>query len=257
MSDHDQRRHDDKPVAQTPRLDPDGRARSLRSTLIIRGFWIVVILILIQIDGSLNEPLQKFYDMLGGDIRREIKAYSQFGGFTSVVLIGLVMILMDRPKVSRVWDLALAMGLSSLTTMALKILIGRPRPKFDVPGHFLGFWDTMTTTRDAEPIHSWEIWANAPNQLWSMPSGHTSAGFALAAFVGITYPKLRWLAFAIAVVVPISRMTEDAHWTSDVVAGACVGTWVAGAVTRHGLGRRLAGRLGLSGRGRAHEAASG
>ena len=107
MSDHDQRRHDDKPVAQTPSLDPDGRARSLRSTLIIRGFWIVVILILIQIDGSLNEPLQKFYDMLGGDIRREIKAYSQFGGFTSVVLIGLVMILMDRPKVSRVWDLAL------------------------------------------------------------------------------------------------------------------------------------------------------
>ena len=241
----DHRRGDHKLHADDPSLVDSARRPPLWRTLLIRGCWVAVIAALVPLDGAIREPVQKMYESLGGDIRREIKAYSQFGALTSVMLVGFLILLLDRAKASRLWDMWLVMGLASLVTTVLKILIGRTRPRFHTPEHFLGFWDSMPTSLDAEPIYSWQLWAKAPGEFWSMPSGHSSAAFALATFIGITYPRIRWVVFLLALVVPISRVTAGAHWASDVVAGACVGAWVGSFVTRRGLGRRLAGRLGL------------
>jgi len=238
-------RGDDKGRRELPILDVNGRDRSIGRTLLVRGLCLLAVAAIVPIDASIREPAERLYEMMGGDLKREFKAYSQFGGLTSVVLVGLVILLLDRARSSRLWDLSLSMGLASFVTMVFKILIGRTRPRFHTPEHFLGFWDSMPTSLDTEPIYSWQLWAHSPNEFWSMPSGHTSAAFALATFLAITYPRIRWLVFAVAIVVPMSRLMTGAHWASDVVAGGCVGVWVSSAVTGRGLGRRLAGRLGL------------
>lgn len=78
----------------------------------------------------------------------------------------------------------------------------------------------------------------------SFPSGHTSAAFAVASVV--TSESQRWwpsgtrvvapLMYAGATLVGLSRMYNNAHWASDVVFGAALGTFSGIKVVRYSHG---------------------
>lgn len=58
------------------------------------------------------------------------------------------------------------------------------------------------------------------------PSGHTIAAFSIAAVFASRYRRHRWvapLAYTLAAVVGFSRVTNQAHFPSDVFAGAVMG----------------------------------
>jgi membrane-associated phospholipid phosphatase len=57
------------------------------------------------------------------------------------------------------------------------------------------------------------------------PSGHAALAFATAAAVAMLWPRSRWrwLGYAVAGVVAIERVAENAHWLSDAVAAAALG----------------------------------
>jgi membrane-associated phospholipid phosphatase len=61
----------------------------------------------------------------------------------------------------------------------------------------------------------------------SFPSGHTCLAFATAATLGICIPRWRWLFYALACVVGIERVAENAHYLTDVIAGAGIGVIAA------------------------------
>lgn len=63
----------------------------------------------------------------------------------------------------------------------------------------------------------------------SFPSGHATVAFALAsAITQETHARWApWVVYPLAGAVAWSRVHKDQHWTSDVVAGAFLGTWVA------------------------------
>jgi membrane-associated phospholipid phosphatase len=88
----------------------------------------------------------------------------------------------------------------------------------------------------------------------SFPSGHTTVAFALASAASANARGLGWLTYPLAGVVGLSRISDDKHWTSDVVAGAALGTatgfWVAGRARSPGTGLTIlpwawAGNFGL------------
>ena len=83
----------------------------------------------------------------------------------------------------------------------------------------------------------------------SFPSGHTSTAFATATALTYAYGwKAAALAYPLAVFVAAARLSDDAHWASDVVGGAFLGTLVARAsVSRDSIVSRFYPAIGPEG----------
>lgn len=104
-------------------------------------------------------------------------------------------------------DLFRAHAINALLTHAIKRTINRARP-------------------DGSP--------------YSYPSGHTSSAFAAAGVIAHDVgPKWGLVARGGAVIVGLSRLQENVHYASDVIAGAILGSYVAGAINKRqdGLAR--------------------
>ncbi len=67
----------------------------------------------------------------------------------------------------------------------------------------------------------------------SFPSGHTSNAFAIAAVADAHYGRKAGIpAYVVASLIGVSRVRRDAHWLSDVVAGAALGYLTGTTVVR-------------------------
>jgi hypothetical protein len=66
----------------------------------------------------------------------------------------------------------------------------------------------------------------------SFSSGHTSEAFALASVISEHYksPWVQVTSYGLASMVGYARLNHDRHWTSDVLAGAAIGTFVGKTV---------------------------
>lgn len=188
---------------------------------------------------------------LGGDFKRELEFLQQFGAVSSLVIVGLVIVLVDRARARRIADMALSAALVSLACNALKLLIGRPRPKFDDPGTFLFPTGQYQLTIKGEPVirHAWEVGSGISSDLWSMPSSHTAAAVALAVFLSTVYPRLRPMCVGLAVIVGLARVLLGAHYMSDVLGGATIGYLLSTLTVAPRAGERLLNRLTRRGGG--------
>jgi undecaprenyl-diphosphatase len=99
-------------------------------------------------------------------------------------------------------------ALSGIAADIIKPLIGRARPPVWLHDAIYGF----------APLTFHAAWN-------SMPSGHTTTAFALAGSLCVFYPRLRFLWLAYALMLGASRVIVDAHYLSDVLAGALLG-WI-------------------------------
>lgn len=108
--------------------------------------------------------------------------------------IALIQYTVDGPEYGRShWNTWLG---SAVVTTLLKNVVQRPRP-------------CCEDNRKA----------------W--PSGHTSSAFASASALAYAYgPRVGLPALMAAGFVGASRMADDMHWFSDVVAGATIGIWM-------------------------------
>ena len=54
------------------------------------------------------------------------------------------------------------------------------------------------------------------------PSAHAATAVGLAIALGVLYPRGRWLFIAFAFLAGLQRIEAQAHFASDVLAGAAV-----------------------------------
>lgn len=106
-------------------------------------------------------------------------------------------------------------ALAGIITNIIKRLVGRSRPKL------LDQQDIYA----AQPFYfhsDWNAW----------PSGHATNMFAVAIAFGILFPRWRIPLLAFAALIAVSRVIVNAHFLSDIVAGAVVAALTIMMVTR-------------------------
>ena len=84
---------------------------------------------------------------------------------------------------------------------------------------------------------------NGPFQGSALPSGHTTAVFAVASVIANQYshtPTVPIIAYSIATAAGLSRIYDNRHWLSDIVGGAALGIAVGNLVSsKHNNARRI------------------
>ena len=146
-----------------------------------------------------------------------------FGNGLGVAIIGITIFCLD-PR--RRWALPRILGCAysaGLAANGLKLLVARTRPhSFDFHGGVL------------QTFGDWFPMVSAGSVGQSFPSGHTTTAVALAAALVWLYPR-GWCLFpAMALLVGCQRIESGAHFTSDVLWGAALGSFIALAFLKIG-----------------------
>ena len=105
--------------------------------------------------------------------------------------------------------------LTGVFVQVLKHATGRHRPYTGDPPH----------TWDGPRIH------NSGSNM-SFPSGHASSAFAVASVIAMEYDNIivPTLAYGVATITALNRVTHNAHWSSDIFVGSAIGYFTGKAV---------------------------
>lgn len=153
-----------------------------------------------QLD-QFTKQAQKFGAEYSFLVLAGFEAYGQLGGN-------------DRAKAVAMDGVTASIIAGGIIAPVLKFSVGRVRP--------------------SQATHTYQFKPFSGNE--SFPSGHTTQAFAVASVIGAHYDQwwVQGLAYGLAGVVGYSRIEQNAHFTSDVVAGAVIGTVVGRAIVhRH------------------------
>jgi len=102
--------------------------------------------------------------------------------------------------------------LAGVLCIGLKVVIGRPRPSLLSYGYY------------------WPHWVSLKDEFHSTPSGHTITAFTLAYILSRYFPKQRFILFAVAFAIGISRILLFYHYPSDIVVSIILGCVIAKAI---------------------------
>lgn len=155
---------------------------------------------------------------------RDVSTYvTRFGGSYEVytlIFMGGFGALFNKPKMLNTTFLATQAYITGEAVhQVANFFTGRQRPDYYTSATSLPnptFHGPFSSVRDV----------NGNRIASSFPSGHTTVAFAAATVFAMEYrdkPLIPIIAYTAASLIGISRITENRHWFSDVVAGAVLG----------------------------------
>jgi membrane-associated phospholipid phosphatase len=173
-----------------------------------------------------DETIQKFALDLrnSNESLQNIGAFiTRFGGLYEVYTLsalGAYGFVFKNKKMQTTTLLALQSYITGAALQSvLKFLCGRQRPNAYDPNS-----STPEPTFKGPFANSYDAEGNSLNG--SFPSGHTTVAFAAATVYALEYKDKPWvpiICYTSASLIGLSRITENKHWLTDVVAGAALG----------------------------------
>jgi undecaprenyl-diphosphatase len=138
---------------------------------------------------------------------RLMPAITHLGGAVWTVVLTLAFLFSGSPFLQDAGrNLALSLAISHVIVVLCKNFLPRRRPYQVFENVFTG----GKLLQDA-----------------SFPSGHSTAAFAAATVLSVTFPVLFALFYGLAVIVAVSRVYLGLHYPSDITIGGVLGTVTA------------------------------
>ena len=176
----------------------------------------------IGIAAVIDRPLRDEMRRHAPNTRPFLRNVERFGAQYSLGVVGgfyLAGTLGNNTTATAVAQDGLAASIiaSGIITPTIKFITGRARPREN-----LGI----------AKFHPFSL-SYSTNS--SFPSGHTTEAFALASVIADHYEDtwVNCISYTVASLVGIARIYHDAHFASDVTAGALVGTLTGKSVVAH------------------------
>jgi len=164
------------------------------------------------LDGRVRDWERHDHNHRVDQIAQDFEPLGSGGAFAVLGTFYLEGLLRDDPKARSVAEDGLIASLiaNGILTPAVKYLTGRNRP------------------HDAARTFDFHVFGGKS----SFPSGHTTEAFAVASVIATEYDSgwIKGVAYGSAVLVGFARVHHQAHFFSDVTAGAVIGTAVGRAV---------------------------
>jgi hypothetical protein len=162
--------------------------------------------VLVQVDDGIQRFARDNRSGTSDDIARVSRQMGQPEVYVTVALgvLGAGLVSGDRPVRDAGIRISSSLAMAGVVVTIAKQVAGRSRPSRE--------------GSEAEDFHPFSGHTSAP-------SGHSAMAFALAASLGEEIHN-RWASaglYAAAAATAWSRVNDDVHWFSDVVAGAAVG----------------------------------
>jgi len=146
----------------------------------------------------------------------KIISYLAFGAYVKLVLsFGFVYIFITDPGITKTSTknflyICITVTVAIIIGEGFKYLLGRYRP-------------VMLFEKNLYGLHFFSVeWA-----MNSSPSGHTLRAFSFFTALSLLFRRYTVLFIFVALMIGISRVVVTAHYTSDVLFGAFVGTVTA------------------------------
>ncbi|HVD59732.1 MAG TPA: phosphatase PAP2 family protein [Gemmatimonadaceae bacterium] len=193
------------------------------------GAFALATVALAPVDRQLTASLQQPPRQTNRILHNGATIFRLFGQPGSLIVAAGMYGLGTADGQRRTQDLGLhtlmAIALSSGETGVIKIVAGRARPRKD-PDNARDF-GLFRGLRD--------------DDYRSFPSGHTTSAFAFASTVASEtqrwWPGTRWvigpIVYGGAALTGLSRIYNNEHWASDVMAGAALGTLTGIKIVRY------------------------
>ena len=177
---------------------------------------------LVGVAAILDRPVRNEMRRHAPNNNRFLLNVERFGAEYSIGVLGgfyLAGALGNNEKAAEVAQDGLAASLiaSGMVTPAIKFVTGRARPRENV---------------GIATFHPFSIGYSSNS---SFPSGHATEAFAMASVISGHYEEtwIKCSSYTVASLVGVARIYHDAHFTSDVLAGALIGTLVGQSVVEH------------------------
>lgn len=170
------------------------------------------------VDEPVYEEVQRNRTAAIDDMAQAVESFGSYPSFGIMGAFYAAGSLLEDDRAKRVAMDAFASSLVSagIITTTMKVIVGRRRPgETGEAYHFRPFGGDR-----------------------SFPSGHTTQAFSLASVIAESYDET-WVdltSYGIATLVGLARVEQGAHFPSDVLAGAIIGTVVGKSIVRHHQG---------------------
>ena len=130
-------------------------------------------------------------------------------GDAKVLIVAVILLYIFYNREKAIF-LFISIVYSGIAVSLLKIIFGRSRPDLFLDENLYGFF-----------------WFKIKYDYFSFPSGHTTTAFSFFISLSFLFPKFRILFILLATLVAFSRVYLEAHFVSDVIAGAILGSLVS------------------------------
>jgi hypothetical protein len=171
------------------------------------------------LDGTVRDAERRDHSHLADQVAKDFEPLGNAAAFGVLSAFYLGGLITDDARAKAVGEDGLIASLiaGGIITPALKLASGRTRP------------------RDATQTFEFKPFSGAS----SFPSGHTTEAFAVASVIAAEYDSgwIKGISYGTATLVGFARVHHQAHFLSDVTAGALIGAGVGRSVVHRNAGK--------------------